>query len=86
LFGVATLGWADTDQNYWSVDMPADMIALNRGGHDWKKQEYWAACPSFKGLGAKRLAIYTPLAALEVMGPLEGAVVIEFPDLATAKG
>ena len=68
--------------------MLAYLIALNRGVHDWKKlEEYWkAAGPSFEGLGAKRLAVYTPLTALEVMGPLEGAVVIEFPDLATAKG
>ncbi|PWE78219.1 hypothetical protein XF30_17155 [Bradyrhizobium sp. SUTN9-2] len=67
--------------------MPAYMIALNRGVHDWKKlDEYWkAAGPSFEGLGAKRLAIYTPLTALEVMGPLEGVVEIEFPDLDTAK-
>ncbi len=68
--------------------MPAYMIALNRGLHDRKKlEEYWkAAGPTFEGFGAKRLAIYTPLTPLELIMPLEGAVVIEFPDLATAKG
>jgi len=42
--------------------------------------------PRFKALGAKPLAVYTPLTLLENLGhPLEGAVLIEFPDLATAK-
>jgi uncharacterized protein (DUF1330 family) len=68
--------------------MPAYMIALNRGVHDRKRlEDYWkAASPTFEGLGAKMLAIYTPLTPMELMGPLEGAVVIEFPDVATAKG
>ena len=68
--------------------MPAYMIALNRGVHDRKKlEEYWkAAGPTFESVGAKRLAIYTPLTPLELIMPLEGAVVIEFPDLATARG
>src|SRR6478736_3578793 len=67
--------------------MPAYMIALNRTLRDRRKlEEYWkAAGPTFEGLGAKRLAIYTPLVLLEMMGPLDGAVVIEFPDLETAK-
>jgi uncharacterized protein (DUF1330 family) len=64
------------------------MIALNRTLRDRQKLEaYWkAAGPTFEGLGAKRLAIYTPLISLELMGPLDGAVVIEFPDMETAKG
>lgn len=68
--------------------MPAYMIALNRGVRDRRKlEEYWkAAGPTFEGLGAKLLAIYTPFTPKELMVPLEGAVVIEFPDLATAKG
>lgn len=41
--------------------------------------------PTFEGLGAKVLAIYTSY-PMEWMGSLEGAVVIEFPDVATAKG
>jgi uncharacterized protein (DUF1330 family) len=66
--------------------MPAYMIALNRGVRNRQKlDEYWkAASPTFAGLGAKMLAVYTPFASMELMGPLEGAVVIEFPDMATA--
>ena len=68
--------------------MPAYMIALNRRVHDLQKLEaYWeAAGPTFEGRGAKFLSIYTPLAPLELMGPLEGVVLIEFPDVAAAKG
>lgn len=68
--------------------MPAYMIALNRALHDRRKiEQYWkAAGPTFQGLGAKPLAVYTPLILLEMMGPLDGAVVIEFPDVETAKG
>jgi uncharacterized protein (DUF1330 family) len=68
--------------------MPAYMIALNRSVHDRQKLEaYWkAAGPTFEGRGAKFLSIYTPLAPLELMGPLEGVVLIEFPDVAAAKG
>lgn len=64
--------------------MPAYMIALNRSVHDRQKLEaYWkAAGPTFEGRGAKFLSIYTPLAPLELMGPLEGVVLIEFPDVA----
>jgi len=67
--------------------MPAYMIALNRGVHDRQKlEDYWkVAGPTFEGLGTKRLAIYTPFVPLELMGPLEGAVVIEFPDIETAR-
>src|SRR6476661_9346885 len=67
--------------------MPAYFIALNRGVHDRQKlDEYWkAAGPTFASFGAKPLAVYTPLTPLESMGRLEGAVVIEFPDVATAK-
>jgi uncharacterized protein (DUF1330 family) len=67
--------------------MPAYMIALNRSVHDRQKLEaYWkAAGPTFEGRGAKFLSIYTPLAPLELMGPLEGVVLIEFPDVAAAK-
>jgi uncharacterized protein (DUF1330 family) len=68
--------------------MPAYMIALNRTLRDRRKLEaYWkAAGPTFEGLGARRLATYTPLVLLEMMSPLDGAVVVEFPDLETAKG
>ena len=68
--------------------MPAYFIVLCRAVHDrGTLEEYWSAVPpTFQGFGAKHLAIYTPLTLLENLGhPLEGAVLIEFPDLATAK-
>ena len=67
--------------------MPAYMIALNRSVHDRQKLEaYWkAASPTFAGRGAKFLSIYTPLVPLELMGSLEGVVLIEFSDLVAAK-
>ena len=67
--------------------MPAYMIALNRSVHDRQKIEaYWkAAGPTFEGRGAKFLSIYTQLTPLELMGSLEGVVLIEFPDVAAAK-
>src|SRR5215471_21017944 len=67
--------------------MAAYMIALNRTVHDLQKLEaYWkAAGPTFEGRGAKPLSSYTPVTALELMGPLEGVVLIEFPDVAAAK-
>jgi uncharacterized protein (DUF1330 family) len=67
--------------------MPAYVIALNRSVHDLQKlQAYWKASgPTLAGRGAKVLSVYTPFAALESMGPLEGIVLIEFPDMAAAK-
>jgi uncharacterized protein (DUF1330 family) len=67
--------------------MPAYVIGLNRAVHDRQKlEEFWkAAAPTFEGLGAKRLAIYTPLTPLALIGPLEAAFVYEFPDVGTAK-
>ena len=67
--------------------MPAYMIALNRSVHDLQKLEaYWkAAGPTFEGRDAKPLSSYTPVTPLELMGPLEGVVLIEFPDVAAAK-
>ena len=61
--------------------MPAYMIALNRRVHDRQKLEaYWrAAGATFEGRGAKPLSVYTPLTPLELMGSLEGVVLIEFP-------
>jgi uncharacterized protein (DUF1330 family) len=68
--------------------MPAYMIALNRSVHDRERLEaYWkAAGPTFEGWGAKFLSVYTPLTPLELLGQLEGVVLIEFPDLAAARG
>ena len=68
--------------------MPAYFIALCRDVRDRRMlEEYWSAVPpTFQGFGARPLAVYTPLTLLEHLGrPLEGAVVIEFTDLATAK-
>jgi uncharacterized protein (DUF1330 family) len=67
--------------------MPAYMIALNRTVHDRDKLvAYWNAAPAtFEGMGIKVLATYTPLTTMELTGPLAGAVVIEFPDVATAR-
>ena len=67
--------------------MPAYMIALNRRVHELQKLEaYWkAAGPTFEGRGSKPLSSYTPVTPLELMGPLEGVVLIEFPDVAAAK-
>jgi uncharacterized protein (DUF1330 family)/ketosteroid isomerase-like protein len=67
--------------------MPAYMIALNRSVHNREKLvAYWNAAPAtFEGMGIKVLATYTPLTPLELQGPLAGAVVIEFPDVATAR-
>jgi len=67
--------------------MPAYVIGLNRAVRDRKRlEEFWkAAAPTFEGLGAKRLAIYTPLTPLVLLGSLEAAFVYEFPDVETAK-
>jgi uncharacterized protein (DUF1330 family) len=67
--------------------MPAYVIALNRSVHDRQKLEaYWKASgPTLAGRGAKALSVYTPFTTLEAMGPLEGIVLIEFPDMAAAK-
>ena len=68
--------------------MPAYFIALCRGVRDRRAlEEYWSAVPpTFQGFGAKPLSVYTPLTLVEHSGhPLEGAVLIEFPDLTAAK-
>jgi hypothetical protein len=61
--------------------MPAYVIGLNRAVHDRQKlEEFWkAAAPTFEGLGAKRLAIYTPLTPLALIGPLEALSCMNFP-------
>lgn len=67
--------------------MPAYVIALNRAVHDRQKlEDYWKASPaSFEGRGGRVLSSYTPITTMESMGPLEGIVLIEFPDVAAAK-
>jgi len=66
--------------------MPAYLIATVRNLHDRPGlEEYWASTgPSWEGIDAKRLAIYTPFKLLEGRGSVEGVVVIEFPDMETA--
>ena len=66
--------------------MPAYVIGLNRAVHDRQKlEEFWKQPPRHSRVGAKRLAIYTPLTPLVLIGPLEAALVYEFPDVGTAK-
>jgi uncharacterized protein (DUF1330 family) len=67
--------------------MPAYMIALNRRTHDRQRLEaYWeAAGATLEGHGAKPLSFYAPVTAPELIGTLDGVVLIEFPDVAAAK-
>lgn len=67
--------------------MPAYFIALARAVHDRQKLEhYWRSVgPTFADTEMKPLAVYTPLSLLEKLRPIEGAVLLEFPDVATAK-
>lgn len=67
--------------------MPAYVIATVRAVDDRRGvEEYWShAAPSFEGSGARHLATYTPFKLLEGKGPLEAAVLIEFPDMDAAK-
>jgi uncharacterized protein (DUF1330 family) len=69
------------------MKMPAYVIALTRSVYDLQKLEaYWRASgPTLAGRSAKALSVYAPFAALEAMGPLEGIVLIEFPDMAAAR-
>ena len=67
--------------------MSAYVIALNRSVRDLQKLEaYWKESgPTLAGRGAKALSVYTPFTTLESIGPVEGIVLIEFPDMAAAK-
>jgi uncharacterized protein (DUF1330 family) len=66
--------------------MPAYLIATVKKVHERRGlEEYWSSTgPAWEGIEAKRLAIYTPFKHLEGEGPVEGVVVIEFPDMETA--
>jgi uncharacterized protein (DUF1330 family) len=66
--------------------MPAYVIATVKSVTDRRGlEEYWShAAPSFAGSGATHLAAYTPFKLLEGKGPLEAAVLIEFPDMEAA--
>ena len=66
--------------------MPAYVIATVKSVNDRRGlEEYWShAKTSFEGSGARHLAAYTPFRLLEGKGPLEAAVLIEFPDMDAA--
>jgi uncharacterized protein (DUF1330 family) len=66
--------------------MPAYLISICRDVSDRARlEQYWAhARPTFEGFDAKLLAVYTRFRPLEVRGPVEGVVMIEFPSMETA--
>jgi uncharacterized protein (DUF1330 family) len=63
--------------------MPAYVIATVKTVKDRRGlEEYWPpAASSFRGAGARHLAAYTPFKLLDGKGPLEAAVLIEFPSM-----
>ncbi len=67
--------------------MPAYVVATIRNVQDRKALEaYWAHVgPTFEGTGVKPLAVYTPFKQMDGEGPVQGMVVIEFPDMETAE-
>lgn len=60
------------------------MISLVRRVHDRKGLEaYWAAVgPTFQGSGARPILVYMPFELMEGTAPVEGAVLVEFLNLA----
>lgn len=66
--------------------MAAYLIAICRRVTDRRGlEEYWARVrPTFDGFDTKSLAVYTPFKLMEGNGPVEGVVMIEFPDMETA--
>ena len=66
--------------------MAAYVIAYVRRVHDRKGLEaYWASVgPTFAGTGAKPISVYTPFQLVEGDGPVEGVVLVEFPDVEAA--
>lgn len=67
--------------------MPAYLIATVRHVRDRKGlEEYWSRVgPTFEGTSAKPMAVYTQFRKLEGVGPVEGLVLVEFPDMKTAQ-
>jgi len=67
--------------------MSAFLISFVRKVHDRKKLEaYWAKSgPTFEGTGFKSMSVYAPFEVLEGAKPLEGIVLIEFPNMEAAK-
>ena len=66
--------------------MAAYLIAICRGATDRRGlEEYWErVMPTFQGIDIKPLAVYSPFKVMEGKGPVEGIVMIEFPDMDTA--
>jgi len=66
--------------------MSAYVIAYVRRVYDRKGlEEYWASvAPTFVGTGAKPISVYTSFQHVEGPGPIEGVVLVEFPDTETA--
>lgn len=67
--------------------MSAYLIATVRRVQDRKGlEEYWSRVgPTFEGTGAKPLAVYTQFKMMEGDGPVEGVVLVEFPNVETAQ-
>jgi uncharacterized protein (DUF1330 family) len=66
--------------------MSAYVIAFVRRVHDRKGLEaYWASVgPTFVGTGAKPISVYAPFQHVEGEGPVEGVVLVEFPNAEAA--
>ena len=67
--------------------MSAYAIAYIRRVHDRKALEaYWATVgPTFAGTGAKPISVYAPFQHVECEGPVEGVVLVEFPNAEAAQ-
>jgi uncharacterized protein (DUF1330 family) len=67
--------------------MTAYVMAFVRRVHDRKGLEaYWAhVAPTFEGTGAKPISVYTPFQLAEGEGPVESAVLVEFPHIEAAR-
>ncbi len=67
--------------------MTAYLMAFVRRVHDRKGLEtYWSKVgPTFEGTGAKPLSVYTPFELVEGDRPVEGVVLVEFPDVEAAR-
>jgi uncharacterized protein (DUF1330 family) len=66
--------------------MSVFLIALVRRVHDRKRlEQYWSKVgPTFEGTGVKPLSVYTPFQLVESTGPVQGHVLVEFPDAKAA--
>jgi uncharacterized protein (DUF1330 family) len=62
--------------------MSVYVIAIVRLVRDRKRlEDYWSKVgPTFNDTGSKPMSVYTPFQLLEGEGPVQGHVLIEFPD------